>query len=458
MRDDGENLSSERRDVVIVGAGVAGLYAAYRLANEGLDVLVIEKNPEELLGEKVCGDAIGKHHFDELELDYPQLGLDAEGVFKGVKVVSPDEQRTIEVLGDGYALNRKNFGLRLYRLALSKGAEVWTSHRFHKPLIEGSKIIGIEVLKSDGTRIPIEARIVIDASGVAAVVRSSLPREWWVSEPVPREDYNVTYREVWEGDVDVDHDFAWIYLNVEIAPGGYWWLFPKRKGVYNVGLGVQAGRGNPLTNFINFVKKRFEKRISRVIHAGGGLVPTRRPIPCMVWNGFVVVGDAACTANPVHGGGIGSAMLSSKIASKVIVEAFERGDLSVRGLWRYHIEFHKAYGAKQASLDVLRMFLQTMTNEGLNFVFRTGLVDGSEVYDIGSKGLLRQSIFSKLETIMKLARKPSFLTKLAKVKSYMDRARELYLSYPEDPSKYEQWRSLERALFKEYKEWLSKEA
>ncbi|NPA96756.1 MAG: NAD(P)/FAD-dependent oxidoreductase [Crenarchaeota archaeon] len=452
-------MTQEQRDVVIVGAGVAGLYAAYRLAKEGLNVLVIEKNPEELLGEKVCGDAIGKHHFDMLELDYPEIGFDAEGVFRGVKVVSPDEQRFIEVLGDGYALNRRNFGLRLYRLALSKGAEVWTSHRFHKPLIEGTKVVGIEALRDDGSRVSIRAKVTIDASGVAAVVRRSLPSSWWVSEPIPMEDLNVTYREVWEGDIDIDHDFAWIYLNVDVAPGGYWWLFPKRRGLYNVGLGVQAGRGNPRIQFLRHVKKRFEKNIARVVHAGGGLVPTRRPIPCMVWNGLVVVGDAASTANPVHGGGIGSAMLSSKIAAKVITEALEKhSEATIEALWRYHIEFHRAYGAKQASLDVLRMFLQTMSNDGLNFVFRSGLVDGSEVYDIGAKGVLRQSIFSKLGAIIRLSRKPAFLAKLAKVKSYMDRARELYLSYPDTPSKYEEWRSKERQLFNEYKEWLLREA
>ncbi len=447
------------KDVVIVGAGVAGLYAAYRLASQGLDVLVIERKPEEMIGEKVCGDAIGKHHFDELELEYPKMGEDCEGVFRGVKVVSPDEKHVIEVLGEGYALNRKAFGVRLYRMALSKGAEVWTSHRFYKPLTEGSWVKGIVVLRQDGARIEVRAKVTIDASGVPGVVRTSLPREWWVSEPIPKEDINVTYREIWEGDIEgLDHDFAWIYLNVDVAPGGYWWLFPKRRGVYNVGLGVQGGRGNPRINFLNFVRKRFEKNISNVIDAGGGIVPTRRPIPCMVWNGLVVVGDAASTANPVHGGGIGSAMLSSKIAAETIVEALEAGDASMHRLWPYQLRYHKAYGAKQAALDVLRMFLQTMTNEGLNFVFESKIVDGYDVYDIGAKGVLRQSIFSRLSAIVRLGRKPSLLRKLIKVKNYMERARDLYLNFPSKPEEFEAWRNREKELFSEYREWLRREA
>jgi len=448
-----------KKDVVIVGAGVAGLYAAYRLAGYGLDVLVIERKPEEAIGEKVCGDAIGKHHFDELELDHPKIGEDAERTFKGVKIVSPNEQHVIEVLGEGYALNRKAFGVRLYRLALSKGAEVWTSHRFHKPITEGSWVRGIVALRPDGSKVSIEARVTIDASGVPGVVRLSLPKSWWVSEPIPREDLNVTYREIWEGDIEnLDHDFAWIFLNVDVAPGGYWWLFPKKKGVYNVGLGVQGGRGNPIKNFVNYVRKRFEKNITQIIDCGGGLVPTRRPISCMVWNGFIVVGDAASTANPVHGGGIGSAMLSSKIASDTIIEALERGNASMEALWNYHLRYHKAYGAKQASLDILRMFLQTMSNEGLNFVFESKIVNGYDVYDIGAKGILRQSIFSRLSALVRLGRRPSLLHKLLKVKSYMDRARDLYLSFPPSPREFENWKRREESLFQEFREWLRREA
>ncbi len=64
---------------------------------------------------------------------------------------------------------------------------------------------------------------------------------------------------------------------------------------------------------------------------GGGIVPTRRPLPSLVANGFLAVGDAAVTVNPVHGGGIGPALLSAELASKAVIDAFERNDVSERG-------------------------------------------------------------------------------------------------------------------------------
>ena len=224
-------------------------------------------------------------------------------------------------------------------------------------------------------------------------------------------------------------------------------------------MGVQwkDGGPNPKVQYQKYILQKLGNRITEVVHRGGGIVPTRRPIPCMVWNGLIVIGDAAATANPVHGGGIGSAMLSAKIASEAIVEALEKGGASIENLWSYHVKFHKAYGAKQASLDVLRLFLQRMTNSELNFVFRSRLVSDDEVYDMGSKGNLSFSILERARSFASLLTKPRFLLKLYKLKQYMDKARELYLNFPHDPGKYVEWRIQEQRFFDEYLAWLNAE-
>jgi geranylgeranyl reductase family protein len=441
-------------DSVIVGGGVAGLTAAYLLSKEGFKVLVVERKSEDRVGDKICGDAIGRHHFINLGFEEPKVGLDAEGFFKGVNVVSPDEKHIIPVYGDGYALNRGRFGAKLFRMAINSGAEVLLEHSFIKPIVSYSRVEGVYA-RFGGYIKDFHAKTVIDASGALAHVRRSLPREWWVSEPVPDGDFNICYREIWIGGLDIDHSLAWIFLNVNIAPGGYWWLFPKREGLYNVGLGIQKGLEglNPKAQFNKYVRGRF--KIDRIVHGGGGIVPTRRPIPCMVWNGFITIGDAASTANPLHGGGIGPAMLSAKIAVGKIVEALSSGEASMERLWSYHNEYHKAYGAKQASLDVLRMYLQKIGNNDLNYIFKSVLVNGGEINEIGSKGEIGQTVISKLKTALKLTVKPSLLAEIIKVKQYMDKAKKLYLNYPETPLKYPEWRENERKLIGEYRKWVN---
>ena len=76
-------------DAIVVGAGTAGCMAAKILASEGYDVCLIDRKDRRQIGDKVCGDAIGKHHFDNLGLPYPS-GDEKEGDITGVKIYSPD--------------------------------------------------------------------------------------------------------------------------------------------------------------------------------------------------------------------------------------------------------------------------------------------------------------------------------------------------------------------------------
>ncbi|MEM3979688.1 MAG: NAD(P)/FAD-dependent oxidoreductase [Ignisphaera sp.] len=446
----------DRYDVVIIGAGVAGSTAAYFIAKNGYKVALVDIKSEESIGNKVCGDAIGEHHFTELNLEAPIVGEDATNIYDGVRIVSPDEHQVIDVLGKGYSLNREKFGYKLYKKAVNAGADAYLKHYYVKPLIEGSWVKGVEIKDVNGYTKRLNTKIVIDASGVAGVVRTSLPLEWWVSERIPKNDFCITYREIVEGDIHgIDEKYAYIFLNTEIAPGGYWWLFPKGSGVYNIGLGLQwKGNVHPKKNYDRFIRTKLGNSINRIIHAGGGLVPTRRPLSCMVWNGLVVIGDAAATANPVHGGGIGSAMISAKIAANVVSNALHSGLISIDGLWEYHIQYHKAYGAKQASLDILRMFMQRLSNNDYNFVFKSRLVNGDDVYNMGSRGELSSSIFDRLKSLLTLVSRPSFLAKLYKVKQYMDQAYTLYLSFPQFPTEFLKWRNEERNLFNDFARWL----
>ena len=51
----------EHHEVVVVGAGPAGLKAAELLGKAGKDVLVIEKNKEERIGDKPCAGGLPPH-------------------------------------------------------------------------------------------------------------------------------------------------------------------------------------------------------------------------------------------------------------------------------------------------------------------------------------------------------------------------------------------------------------
>jgi geranylgeranyl reductase family protein len=443
---------SERYDVVVVGGGVAGLFAAHLLSKAGFSVALLESKPEEQVGEKVCGDAIGEHHFKEVGLDPPRVGVDAVSVIEGVRVFSPSGKHYITAWGKGYALDRKAFGRRLLRMALDSGAALYAKHSVAKPLVEGGWVRGVEASTPDGSK-EFKARVVVDATGAAAAVRTKLPAEWWVSYKAPPEDFNAAYRVIAVTGEEQDPRFADIYLDVNVAPGGYWWWFPKGRNSVNVGLGVKVGPGapNPKAMFEKFIAPRLERAGAKIVHAGGGLVPTRRPTPCAVWNGFVAVGDAAYTANPLHGGGIGPALVSSYHASRQIVAALEEGEPELKRLWPYHKAYINAYGAKQAALDVARIYLQGLTNDDLELIIGSRIVSDEELSEIGYRGVLLASILTKAAAVLKMLKRPSLLAELARVKSYMDAATSYYLAFPETPQGFEQWVSEVEAFYSKVK-------
>ena len=74
----------EKFDTIVVGGGTAGCVAAKTLASAGLSVCLVDRKDRNSIGKKVCGDAIGKHHFDNLGLSYPK-GDELERDILGIK-------------------------------------------------------------------------------------------------------------------------------------------------------------------------------------------------------------------------------------------------------------------------------------------------------------------------------------------------------------------------------------
>ncbi len=439
-------------DVVIVGAGTTGLYAAYKIASAGFRVAVIEVKDYKSIGKKVCGDAIGKHHLDRLGLNPPPDVI--EGVFRGVLVYSPNMRGSLLAEGEGYALDRYKFGRWLLKLAEDAGAEVFPEHKAIAPIVEGSFVKGVKVLDlKSGSFKTFKAKVTVDASGVTAVVRMKLPRNWWVSEKGHDADFNIAYREVVELEERYkESNYAFIYLSTKVAPGGYWWFFPKRGGeIANVGIGVIKTLGiSPKINYEEYIKPRIKCR--RVLDKGGGIVPTRRAIATMVWNGFSSVGDAAYTANPMHGGGIGSGLLSAEAAAEAITNALTEGDVSMEKLWIQNIRYIEYYGKKQAKLDLVRMMLQTLSDSDLNFIInskvisdkdltRLGMSGATEVVEIAHRNVLRKLIFLL---------RPRLVMKLRTLLKYIRLVDELYMNYPKKPEEFPTWYSKYVKLFTDF--------
>jgi len=436
----------EKYDVVIVGAGTAGCMAAKILASKGFNVCLVDRKSSRLIGDKVCGDAIGKHHFDNLGLPYPS-GEEKEGDIEGVKVYSPDKSSIFNISGyglAGFVINRYAFGQRLLGDAVDAGAVLKDEVHVSAPLVKDGYVKGILAVNArTGEKMEILSDVAVDASGVSAVLRRNLPPEIGLEVDVGKDDLVVCYREIRQLKKEVeDPRFCEIYLDQDASPGGYYWIFPKGATRVNAGLGIslRSNKPNPKSNFYRHVLARDFFESSEIIHKGGGIVPTRRPLDSFVGNGIAVIGDAGCQVNPIHGGGIGPSMMGGKISGEVIAEALERGDVSSKALWPINVRFMEGYGAKQAGLDIFRIFLQGLTNEELNYGMKYQLITEEDVLKASLGEEIHLNIGETARRIFSGLGRLSFLKSLYVMARTIREVRSLYDKYPSTPDVFPEWR------------------
>ena len=238
-------------------------------------------------------------------------------------------------------------------------------------------------------------------------------------------------------------------------------MFPKGGSKMNVGLGVQKrllerrnkrlGRNDTLQSLIdeyvktNPVIKSWKPAdgVEDVGNAKGSWqVPVRRQNDCMVANGYMIVGDAAWMPRPIDAGGIGPALYASTIAGKVVAESLESRDVSERGLWKFNTEYVRAYGYRMASFEILRRFLQIISNEDLNYGMKhfLGQDDVDSITRREHPEFKRVSFGRPMRILWAL---PRFA--LARGLRYTAeksmRLIEHYMNYPATPEGFETWHS-----------------
>ncbi|MFX1556522.1 MAG: geranylgeranyl reductase family protein, partial [Promethearchaeota archaeon] len=404
-------------DIIVIGAGTGGTTAARFATKNGLNVCLIDSKPRDKIGEKICGDAVGNEIFDFLSINHPK-DKELSCYIKGAKLYSPNLKKCINLIDPkqaGYIVNRLEFGQRLLDEALDAGITQFLEKTMALDLLyENNQIVGVKVKLESGEKTNLNAKIVIDASGFYSPLRKKI-KSTIIEKDILKEDIILCYREIVKfspQDLKVnDPEYISIILDQEKAPGGYIWYFPKNESSVNIGIGTFMDYKSQIKDF--YTKNVFNEFITtskyEIISSGGGVVPVRRPLWSCAENGIMFVGDAACQVNPLHGGGIDPSMRGGFFAANTAQKAIEKGDYSLNSLWDYNVNIMRNIGAEFASLDLLRMVLQVLNNDELNFGLEQDLLSGEEILEISSTGNLNIPILSMLTKAVKGISKPNLL-------------------------------------------------
>lgn len=431
-------LPDNKYNVVVAGAGIAGCIASKLIANKGYRVALVESKPTSTIGMKVCGDGVGLHEFHYAGVTPPTD--EVERTVRGVKFYAGSQEPIFTIRGEGATLNRHVFGQRLLKEAQDAGVELFSESLATKALLEDGKVVGISTRGSKGAG-TFRACVTIDATGIAAAVRNTLPTSWPAAERLEKTDIGLGYREYRQMAGEFE-DYCSLYYDWEIAPGGYCWIIPKRDNLVNTGLLVPWNSSSTAellrSKFRKFIQDNAALKKSTFVRSEIGLVPLRHPLPSAVADGFLAIGDAACHANPLNGDGIGPAMLSARIASDVATSCLSVDANSEDALWGFNLKYMKTQGYRYSANKVLSDFMREL--EGDEVVVLLEALGTKEEYTSGDL-LGELSNLDKLAMILRLATRPRFLfrllTTVGRIYTVSSHCRE----YPADPSGYGQWLS-----------------
>lgn len=323
-------------DLIIVGSGPAGATVARLAAEQGLDVLLIDKKQE--LGSPIqCSGAVSKHGLNEVgveaDAEFVQEPIYGFAIYneKGerkvidYRVLSPDKYgEDAERSPLGYVVDRRRFDRYLNTLAERAGAQTMlkTEALGYQPLPDGTCELYVRRFNQKMT---LKTKVVVGADGLQSIVGkwAGLRTQIRLTELASCLQFVVDKVET-EGLLEIVTGHEW-------APGGYAWVFPKGHGYAEVGLGVipTATKVNAREQLDYFLKKSFfaeRFKDARILEIQGGGVPLAAPLKTQYADNMILVGDAARHVNPITGGGIHTALSGGKIAADFLTAAIREGN------------------------------------------------------------------------------------------------------------------------------------
>ena len=351
--------SDNKTQVIVVGAGPAGIACAVTIARAGKEVILIERG--KFSGSKnVFGGAI-----------YAQPTRE---IFPDFEATAPLERRNIEhkfaILGENdgtvvsyrkndtvsYSVIRGKFDRWMAQEAQKEGVILVEETVVRDLIVENGCVVGVKTELED-----YYADIVVLADGV----NSLLAKQIGLRDDIKPEDVALSVKEVFKLPEEiinerfhVNSDEGCIY---EIFGGsmlgmlGLGFLYTNRESV-TIGLGVALNEliENSQRPYELLDKLKQHPEIAPLLKGGelleysAHLIPEGgyKKIPALYADGVMVCGDASMFVNNMHWEGTNLAMMSGKFAGETAVIALGKGDFSSQSLSRYQEMLEESFVIK----------------------------------------------------------------------------------------------------------------
>ena len=346
-----ETLYNIKTDIAIIGAGPAGAGTSLFLSKAGIKHTLFDAST--FPRDKVCGDALSGKVVSTLNKLNPGL-IDEMALQKdkflgswGVSFIAPNgkrldvpfrRERKENELAPGYITKRIDFDNFLVGKLNPEFADIHFNTKVgNVEYVEDGVKISYQKNGPAGTAL---AKMVVGAEGIRSVVNKKFAKHQ--GDP---NHYCSALRAYYENVSGMhEQNFMELYFLKQVLPG-YLWVFPLPNKMANVGIGMLSANMKKTSMNLKetmlyaienepLLKDRF-KNAKLVGDISGWGLPLGSKKRTLSGDRFLLAGDAASLIDPFSGEGIGNALVSAQIGSKVISKALEQNNFTGEFLSQY---------------------------------------------------------------------------------------------------------------------------
>lgn len=339
-------------DVVIVGAGPVGSTIAFYLAQNDLNVVMVEKKTH--IGYPLqCAGILSKHIFEYNELPDEIIINTINGAFLHSKnhILNVGTDESV-----AYVIDRVGYDQFLSNRAIQNGVRL-----INKKVIDVDIEKGITYFSDEQS---ITSKVIIGCDGPNSTVSKTIGNM--------QQNFNASQILVSINDEDMDNfrksnrksvDYVDVCFYEDIVPG-FLWIIPLQNNTCRVGLFSNDSHRQQNTIITDFLNENFEYEI---IEKYKGFIPIFNNKNQLVKKRAILIGDAASQIKPTTGGGLLIAFDCCKIASKYIIDAIKKDNMEL--LKGYQKEFNKKYSKEFSYQFKVHKTLNLFNDNDLDYIF-----------------------------------------------------------------------------------------
>lgn len=294
--------------IVIIGAGTAGLYSAIGIDTWDGEYIILESKGSVGWSERTTG-GLAKFWLDKYNIRLPD-----EVIATTIK--------SVEIVGVNfttYSLSyNEDIGYVIKPIEFLK----YLSQNIQGSINFNERVIGYRQLSDGMMKVLTDknkyiTKYIINASGPFGIGVKSIPK----ADVIIGYERGIKHKD--------RENMIRIFFN-ELAPRGYLWDFDGGGGVRRIGLGFPMNIAmNPKINLINFLHS--QNIDGEIVHEFSHPIPVAYPLDSVVEGNVAFVGDAGRFVFASTGGGLQGAILSGFNAGI----SLKHGDFSTYLLWYY---------------------------------------------------------------------------------------------------------------------------